>query len=42
MFSGGTIFLDHVSQFIDLHCQVTLGATDTFRSKELHEMHAAE
>ena len=42
MYSGGTIFVDHASQYIDLYCQVSLGASDTIRSKELHEFKASE
>ena len=42
MYSGGTIFVDHATQYIDLHCQVFLGGSDTIRSKELHELKASE
>ncbi|MGH7974286.1 MAG: hypothetical protein ACREBR_02075 [bacterium] len=37
MFCGGTIFCDHASSFIDVRHQVTLGAHDTVRSKQLFE-----
>ena len=42
MYSGGTIFVDHASQYINLHCQVSLGTSDTIRSKELHELRSSE
>ncbi|MGH7954774.1 MAG: hypothetical protein ACREOZ_02315, partial [Gloeomargaritales cyanobacterium] len=37
MFCGGTIFIDHASHLIKVCHQVTLGATDTIRSKRLFE-----
>ena len=37
MHSGGTVFVGHVSGVIKIHQQVSLGASDTMRSEELHE-----
>ncbi|MGH7974322.1 MAG: hypothetical protein ACREBR_02255 [bacterium] len=37
MFCGGTIFCDHASHLIDVRHQLTLGATDTIRSKRIFE-----
>ncbi|MGH7955047.1 MAG: hypothetical protein ACREOZ_03715, partial [Gloeomargaritales cyanobacterium] len=37
MYCGGTIFCDHASHLIDVRHQLTLGATDTIRSKPLFE-----
>ena len=42
MYSGGTVFVDHASGVIKIHHQVSLGASDTVRSKELHELWASE
>ena len=42
MFCGGTIFVDHASGVINVHHQVSLGALDTVRGKELHELWASE
>ena len=42
MYSGGTIFIDHASGYIIVHHQVSLGGSDTVRSKELYEIKAAE
>ena len=42
MYCGGTVFVDHGSGVIKIHHQVSLGASDTVRSKELHELWAAE
>ena len=42
MFSGGTLFVDHAPQCIDLHYQATIGTTYTVRSKELHDIYAVE
>ncbi len=36
------MFVDHASGVIKIHHQVSLGASDTVRSKELHELWAAE
>ncbi|MGH3053526.1 MAG: hypothetical protein ACRDL7_00935 [Gaiellaceae bacterium] len=41
MFCGGTIFCDHASGLINVHHQVTLGASDTLRSKLLFERMSA-
>ena len=42
MYSGGTIFVDYASGVIKIHHQVSLGDSDTVRSKEFHELWAAE
>ena len=42
MYCGGTVFVDHASGVIKIHHQVSLGESDTVRSKELHELWAAE
>jgi hypothetical protein len=42
IYSGGTVFVDHASGVIKIHHQVSLGASDTIRSKELHELWASE
>ena len=42
MYSGGTVFVDHASGVIKIHHQVSLGASDNIRSKELHELWACE
>ncbi|MGH7974205.1 MAG: hypothetical protein ACREBR_01670, partial [bacterium] len=41
MYCGGTIFCDHTSGLIDVRHQVSFGATDTIRSKNLFERMAA-
>ena len=40
MLSGGTIFVDHASEFLKLYNQVSLGADYTVRIKESYEHHA--
>ena len=42
MYSGGTAFVDHESGVIKKHHQVSLGASGTMRSKELHDLWASE
>ena len=42
MLSGGTIFIDHASEFVWVYNQVSLGAIDTIRSKAMFEHHASE
>jgi hypothetical protein len=42
MVSGGTLFVDHVTGYIKVYNQVSLGGSDTVRSKELFELHASE
>ena len=42
MYSGGTVFVDHSSSTIIIYNQVSLGASDNVRSKELYELWAAE
>ena len=42
MYCGGTVFVDHDSGVITINHQVSLGASYTVRSKELHELWAAE
>ena len=42
MYCGGTLFNDHASSKIDVYHQVSLGASDTIRSKELYEQKAEE
>ncbi|MGH7955235.1 MAG: hypothetical protein ACREOZ_04670, partial [Gloeomargaritales cyanobacterium] len=37
MYCGGAIFCDHATKLIDVRHQVTLGASDTVRSKKLFE-----
>ena len=41
-YCGGTLFSDHASSKIDVFHQVSLGATDTVRSKNAYEIQAAE
>ena len=38
MYRGGTVFVDHASGVIKINHHVSLGASDTVRSKELHEL----
>ena len=38
IYCGGTVFVDHASGVIKINHQVSLGASDTVRSKELHEL----
>lgn len=40
MCHGGTIFVDHSSGFVDIRCQVSLGAVDTIKSKMSFEREA--
>ena len=42
MYCGGTVFFNHASGVIKIYHQVSLGASDTVRSKELHELWALE
>lgn len=42
MYFGGTLFLGHATGHINIYNQVTLGASDTIRSKELYELQACE
>ena len=42
MCCGGTVFVEHASGVIKTNHQVSLGASDTIRSKELHELWAVE
>ena len=42
MYVGGTLFVDHATSFIKIYNQVSLGATDIVRSKELYEQNAME
>jgi len=42
MYCGGTLFVDHATGHIKIYNQVTLGASDTIRSKELYELQAWE
>ena len=42
MYYGGTLFNDHTFSKIDVYHQVSLGVSDTIRSKELYEQKAAE
>ena len=42
MLSRGTLFVDHAIGYIKIYNQVSLGASDTVRSKELFELHAWE
>ena len=41
-YCGGTLFNDHASSKIDVFHQISLGASDTIRSKELYEQQAEE
>ena len=38
MYCGGTVFIDHTSGVIKVYHQVSLGASDTVRIKDLHEL----
>ena len=38
MYSGGTLFNDHASSQIQVYHQVSLGLSDTIRSKEQYEL----
>ena len=40
MYSGGTLFVDHGSDFIRNYNQVGLGTTNTIHSKDLFELEA--
>ena len=40
MLVGRTLFVDHASGYIKIYNQVSLGASDTIRSKELYELQA--
>ena len=40
LYCGGTLFNAHDSFKIDVYHQVSLGATETVRSKTLYEQHA--
>ena len=40
MYCGGTIFVDHATSKIDVMHQVSLGASDIVRNKELYEQEA--
>ena len=42
MYCGGTLFLDHATNKIKFDHQVSLGASDTVRSKELYEINSLE
>ena len=42
MYSGGTVFVDHASSMISIYNQVSLGASDTIRSKNSYEAKLAE
>ena len=42
MHSGGTVFVDHSSGVIKMHHQISLGDSDTMRSKDLHETWASD
>ena len=42
MYSGSAIFVDHTSNYISVHHQVSLYGTDTVRSKDLYEIVTAE
>ena len=42
MYCGRTLFNDHASSKINVYQQVSLGASDTIRSKELYEQKAEE
>ena len=39
---GGIVMVDHASGVIKIYHQVSLGASDTVRSKEVHELWALE
>ena len=38
IYSGSTVFVDHASSTIIIYNQVSLGASDTVRSKELYKL----
>ena len=42
MCSGGTVFVDHVSGVIKMYHQVSLGASNTIRSKDIYEIWESE
>ena len=42
MYCGGTLLSDHTSYKINVFHQVSLGAADTIRSKNLYEQEAAD
>ena len=42
IFSGSTLFVDHIMGYIKICNQLPLGVSDTVRSKELYELHAWE
>ena len=42
MYCGGTVFVEHASGMIDIYNQVSLGTSDTLRSKEIYENKAKE
>ena len=42
MYCGGTVFVDYVSGVITIYHQVSLGASDTIRSKILYELWALQ
>ena len=42
MYCGGTLFSDHASSKIDVFHQVSLGTSDTIRSKNEYEHQVAE
>lgn len=41
-YHGGAIIVDHISSYIDIRHQVTLGTADTIRSKHAYEQDAYE
>ena len=42
MYCGGTLFIDHVSGHVSVLNQLSLGAADTVRSKEIYEEQEAD
>ena len=42
IYTGGTLFVDHATRYVKIYNQVSLGTTDTVRSKELYELHIWE
>ena len=42
IYCGGTLFNDHASSKIDVYHQVSLGASNTIRSKGLYKQQAEE
>ena len=42
MYSDGTLFIDRATGYMKIYNQVSLGASDTVRRKDLYEQHAGD